>query len=111
MRVPATVAAVALGLVLTTHTAIAQTTQSLKPSASHGSIAGKLESYDPATRTLKIKSGKSEQQVTLASNAVVHQGAKTLSPDELASRQGQNVKDRRDIGRRSRGRPRLRSGR
>jgi len=94
MRVPAIVATVALGLALTSHTAMAQTTKSTKPSATHGSIAGKLESYDPATRTMKIKSGKNEQQVTLASNAVVHQGAKTVSTDELTSRQGQNVKVR-----------------
>jgi hypothetical protein len=94
MRVPAIVFTVALGLALTSHPAIAQTTKSAKPSASHGSLAGKLESYDPVTRTLKIKSGKDEQQIMLANNAVVHQGAKTLSTDELASRQGQNVKVR-----------------
>jgi hypothetical protein len=94
MRVPAIVVTVALGLALTSHTAAAQTTKSVKPSASHGSVAGKLESYDPATRTMKIKAGKNEQEITLASTAVVHQGAKTLSTDELASRQGQNVKVR-----------------
>ena len=94
MRVPAIIVTVALGLALSSHSAIAQTAKSSKPSASHGSIAGKLESYDPATRTLKIMSGKTEQQIMLANNAVVHQGAKTVSTDELASRQGQNVKVR-----------------
>ncbi|MGB2713549.1 MAG: hypothetical protein WBC51_05180 [Vicinamibacterales bacterium] len=94
MRVRALIVTVALGLALASHTAMAQTTKSAKQSASHGSISGKLESYDPATRTMKIKSGKSEQQIMLSSNAVVHQGAKTLSTDELASRQGQNVKVR-----------------
>jgi hypothetical protein len=94
MRIPAIVVTVALGLALTCHSAIAQTAKTAKPSASHQSISGKLESYDPATRTMKIKAGKNEQQIMLASDAVVHQGAKTVSTDELASRQGQNVKVR-----------------
>jgi hypothetical protein len=94
MRIPAIVVTVALGLALASHSAMAQTAKPAKPSASHQSVSGKLESYDPATRTMKIKAGKNEQQIMLSSDAVVHQGAKTLSTDELASKQGQNVKVR-----------------
>ena len=73
--------------------AAAQTSKPAK-AATHASIAGTLESYDPATRMVKVKTGKTEQQFTLASNAVVHLGAKTLSVDDLASQQGHNVKVR-----------------
>lgn len=77
------------------HAAAAQGAKpTTKAAATHGSISGKLESYDPATRTLKIKAGKNEQQIMLASNAVVHQGAKTLTADDLAAQQGHEVKVR-----------------
>jgi hypothetical protein len=93
MQVRALIVTVALGFALASQSVMAQTSKATK-SPAHGSISGKLESYDPATRTLKIKAGKNEQQIMLANNAVVHQGAKTLSTDELASKQGQNVKVR-----------------
>ena len=95
MRVPVIVAALAVALAFASQGAAAQMTKpSSKTSATHGSVAGKLQSYDAATRTLKVKAGKGEQEFTVASNAVVHQGAKTLTTDELASHEGQNVKVR-----------------
>jgi hypothetical protein len=95
MRVPAIVLTLAVGVAMAGHASAAQTTKpATKATATHGSISGKLESYDPATRMLKIKAGKGEQQITLASNAVVHQGAKTLTVDDLAAQQGHDVKVR-----------------
>ena len=96
MRVPVIVATLALALAIAGPVAAAQATKSSssKPAATHGSVAGKLESYDAATKTLRVKAGKNDQEFTLASNAVVRQGAKTLTADELASLQGQTVKVR-----------------
>jgi phage baseplate assembly protein gpV len=96
MRVPVIVATLAVALAMAGQSAAAQSmkSSSSKPAATHGSVAGKLQSYDAATKTLKIKAGKGEQEFTLANNAVVRQGAKTLTADELASHEGQTVKVR-----------------
>ena len=92
MRFPAILAMCALVLAGASQAAAAQSSKPAK--ASHGSVAGKLESYDAANRTVKIHAGKGEQEFKLTSNAVVHMGAKTLPVDDLSSHQGQNVKIR-----------------
>ena len=96
MRVPVIIATLAVALAMAGQASAAQATKSStsKPAASHASVAGKLQSYDTATRMLKIKAGKGEQEFTVASNVVVRQGAKTLTTDDLSSHEGQNVKVR-----------------
>jgi hypothetical protein len=74
------------------HATAAQSSKAAK--ATHGSIAGKLESYDAANRTMKVRAGKAEQEFKLTTNAVVRMGAKTLTADDLSSHQGQNIKVR-----------------
>jgi hypothetical protein len=92
MRVSAIVATCALVLAVASQATAAQSSKTAK--ASHGSIAGKLESYDASSRTMKVRAGKAEQEFKLTSNAVVHMGAKTLTADDLSSHQGQNIKVR-----------------
>lgn len=94
MRVPVIVVTLAVALAMAGQVAAAQAAKPAKSAAAHSAIAGKLESYDASTRMLKIRTGKNEQEFTLAANAVVHQGAKTLMADDLASHQGQSVKVR-----------------
>ena len=92
MRVSLIVAACALVLAVAGPATAAQSTTT--PKINHGSVAGKLESYDASNRTMKVRAGKAEQEFKLTSNAVVRMGAKTLTAGDLASHQGQNIKVR-----------------
>ena len=92
MRVSAIVATCALVLAMAGQAMAAQTSKPAK--ATHGSVAGKLESYDASNRTMKVRAGKGEQEFKLTNNAVVRMGAKTLTADDLATHQGQNIKVR-----------------
>jgi hypothetical protein len=95
MRVSVIVATCALVLAVAGHATAAQSTKT--PKVNHGSVAGKLESYDAANRTMKLRAGTAEQEFTLTSDAVVRMGTKTLTADDLASHQGQNIKVRYTI--------------
>jgi phage baseplate assembly protein gpV len=95
MRFPAIVAAVVVAAAAISGQAIsAQATKPAKTTSHHEAVAGKLQSYDASSKVLKVQTSKGEQQFTVANDAVVRQGAKKLTADDLASHSGQNVKVR-----------------
>lgn len=58
------------------------------------SAVGKISKYDPASRTLTITTAKGNESFVLSDKAAVHEGSKTISADDLASRTGQSAKIR-----------------
>src|SRR5919109_5476894 len=95
MRVPVIVAALVAAVAIGGQAAAAQTSKSpAKAKSHHEAVAGKLQSYDASSKTLKIQTPKGEEQFMLAGNAVIRQGTKMLKADDLASQSGQNVKVR-----------------
>jgi hypothetical protein len=62
------------------------------PRLRNHSIIGTLEKVDGSNLTVKTKKGS--ETVTLASNAVVRQGAKVISASDLSSDTGNRVKVR-----------------
>lgn len=56
--------------------------------------AGNLEKFDAAARSVVVKQGTHEMTFTLATDAHLMQGKKTLQPGDLAGDIGQRVKVR-----------------
>jgi phage baseplate assembly protein gpV len=95
MRFPVIVAAMVAAAAITGQAIGVQTTKAAaQTKRHHEAVSGKLQSYDASSKLLKVQTPKGEEQFTIASDAVVRQGAKKLTADDLASHSGQNVKVR-----------------
>jgi hypothetical protein len=64
-----------------------------KPAAA-ASARGTLTAVDTAANSITLKSGKHEWTFALASNAVIHEGSKSITLADLASHKGHEAKVR-----------------
>lgn len=75
-------------------TGLAATPATAPKAARPHSLVGTLQKFDETGKMLTVQTGKGSETLALESNALIHQGSKSLTAADLASHTGAKVKIR-----------------